>query len=78
MDGLRVMRADPADDQRDGMWHVERQRQLLEARGCCVQVEVCFANSAEPGSSPPQSYLFEANVSGDTLARPLRRDDDEA
>ena len=30
------------DDQPTGLWRVERQRQLLLTRGCCVQLEVAF------------------------------------
>lgn len=52
------------DTSPDGLYGVERQRELMLARGCCVQVGVSF------NGSPPQSYLFEANVDGDTLALP--------
>lgn len=53
------------DTSPDGLYGVERQRELMLARGCCVQVGVSFT-----GSGPPQSYLFEANVDGETLALP--------
>ena len=53
------------DTSPDGLYGVERQRELMLARGCCVQLGVSFT-----GSGPPQSYLFEANVDGDTLALP--------
>ena len=53
------------DTSPDGLYGVERQRELMLARGCCVQMGVSFT-----GSGPPQSYLFEANVDGDTLALP--------
>ena len=56
------------DTSPDGLYGVERQRELMLARGCCVQVGVSFT-----GSGPPQSYLFEANVDGDTLALPASR-----
>ena len=55
------------DTSPDGLYGVERQRELMLARGCCVQVGVSFIGS---GGLPPQSYLFEANVDGDTLALP--------
>ena len=53
------------DTSPDGLYGVERQRELMLARGCCVQLGVSFI-----GSGPPQSYLFEANVDGDMLALP--------
>ena len=53
------------DTSPDGLYGVERQRELMLARGAVVQVGVSFT-----GSGPPQSYLFEANVDGDTLALP--------
>ena len=41
------------DDQPDGLWRVERQRQLLLSRGCCVQLEVEFGgrDAVRPASS---------------------------
>ena len=41
------------DDQPDGLWRVERQRQLLLSRGCCVQLEVAFGgrDSVRPARS---------------------------
>ena len=41
------------DDQPDGLWRVERQRQLLLSRGCCVQLEVAFGgrNAVRPARS---------------------------
>ena len=71
------------DDQSDGLWRVERQRQLLLSRGCCVQLEVEFGgrDAVRPASSglgPAPGYfpggltrrhrfLFEAAVDGDAL-----------
>lgn len=52
------------DDQPDGLWRVERQRQLLLSRGCCVQLEVAFGGR---NAVPPQRFLFEAAVDGDAL-----------
>ena len=51
------------DQQDQGLWRYQKQRELLAARGACVQVEVFFD---DPTSS--QSYVFEANVGGDALA----------
>ena len=55
---LLVVAAQP-----DGLWRVDRQRELMRAYGCCVQVEVHFD---DPTSS--QTYLLEANVPGAVLA----------
>ena len=60
------------DDQPDGLWRVERQRQLLLSRGCCVQLEVTFGHTKETHGThtaqvPPQRFLFEVAVDGDAL-----------
>ena len=67
--GLHFMRIGShllvVDASPDGLHGVERQRELMRDRGCCVQVGVSFV-----GSGGEQSYLFEANIDGDSLARP--------
>ena len=64
------------DDQPDGLWRVERQRQLLLSRGCCVQLEVTFGPTRDlqlktrgthTAQVPPQRFLFEVTLDGDEL-----------
>ena len=47
----------------EGLWRVSRQRELMYAHGCSVQLEVFFD---DPESS--QQYILEANVPGPVLA----------
>jgi len=50
-----------------GLWGVERQRQLLEDRGCHVQAVVSFGEAGSPGVEQEQLYTFEASFDGLTL-----------
>ena len=56
------------DEDPDGLWRVDRQRELMLRRGCSVQFEVEFAGlSVRAGVCEPQLVLLEAAVDGDAL-----------
>lgn len=71
------------DNDPSGLWRVDRQRELMLRRGCCVQLELQFAGlGVRAGVCKPQVLLLEASVAGQMLVDGPRNtreggDDDE-
>ena len=62
------------DDRDDGLWRVDRQRELLLHGGCTAQFEVSFGDRRMDTPHAPQTFLFEASAAGAWL---VDGDDDE-